>query len=160
VERKDVKRIRATNQLAQKVGSGEVEDSRVEAAQKIIEVNQVDFVEIAAPFMDQLGKAVKAVKKSGPDADTLNAIIFPIMNLKANAATFNYPVVSDIAGTVMNFLDAVGKIDGEILVIAENLHKAITVVIAQKMSGKDHPGGAALVQEFKDVCKRYMEKHV
>lgn len=159
MERKDVKKIRATNTLAQKVGSGEIDDSRVESAQKIIDVNQVDFAEIAAPFMEQLGKAVKEAKKSGGEGDALNSIIFPIMNLKANAATFNYPAVGEIASTVMNFLDAIGVVDAEVITICDNLHRAITVIIMQKMSGKDHPGGVALVQEFKDVCKRYMEKN-
>ena len=156
MERKDVKRIRATNTLAQKVGSGEIDDSKIELAQKMIDVNQVDFAEIAAPFMEQLGKAVKAAKKTNGGGDSLTSIIFPIMNLKANAATFNYPTVSEIAGTVINFLDAVGAVDAEIITICDNLHRAITVIIMQKMSGKDNPGGAALVQEFKDVCKRYM----
>ena len=82
------------------------------------------------------------------------------MNLKANAATFNYPLISDAAGTVLNFLDIVNALDGEIVVIADNLHKAIAVIVQQKMSGSENPAGKALVKEFKDVCKRYMDKRM
>lgn len=160
--RKDVKKIRATNALAQKIGSGEIDAAKIEAAQAAIENSQVDFLELAKPFLDQLKNAISAVKND-PEfkgrEKLLNNITFPIMNLKANAATFNYPLVSEAAGTVLNFLDAVNKIDSDIVVIADSLHKAITVIVMQKMSGKDNPAGKALVQEFKDVCKRYLDRN-
>lgn len=163
MDRKDVKKIRATNALAQKVGSGEIDEKRIEAAQKLVDANEIDFAEMAKPFLDQLQNAIKAAKKAGAGGDRgelLNGITFPIMNLKANAATFNYHVVGDVADTVMNFLDTVNTIDNEILVIADNLHKAITVVVMQKMSEKNPPGSMQLTGEFRDVCKRYMDKRM
>lgn len=163
MSRKDVKKIRATNQLAQKVGTGEVDEDKVAAAQKAIENSQIDFTDIAKPFLDQLQNAIAMAKKNLDSADKkemLNNITFPIMNLKANAATFNYPLISDAAGTVLNFLDIVNAFDAEIVVIADNLHKAITVIVLQKMSGSENPAGKVLVKEFKDVCKRYMDKRM
>lgn len=162
MNRKDVKKIRATNTLAQKVGSGEIDAAKIEAAQATIENSQIDFSELAKPLLDQLKNAIAAAKKDPEFKDRekiLNNITFPIMNLKANAATLNYPLISEAAGTVLNFLDAVNKIDNDIVVIADNLHKAITVIVMQKMTGKDNPAGKVLVQEFKDVCKRYLDKN-
>lgn len=163
MSKKDVKKIRATNQLAQKVGTGEVDEDKIAAAQKAIENSKVVFSEVAKPFLDQLQNAVAAAKKninSGESAEILNNIVFPIMNLKANAATFNYPLISDAAGTVLNFFDAVNSVDAETVVIAENLHRAITVIMTQKMEGAENPAGKALVKEFKDVCKRYVDKRM
>jgi len=163
MSKKEVKKIRASNALAQKIGAGDVDSKKIAAAQDVMEATEIDFGEIANPFLEKLQAAVVAAQAREGDADgkaLIESITNPTMNLKANAATFNYPLVSEAAGTVLNFLDMLQTIDDDIVVIADNLHKAITVIVSQKMSGADNPIGKTLVKEFKDVCQRYVDKHI
>lgn len=159
--RKDVKIIRVPNTLAQKVGVGEIDGKKIEQAQKIIDVNNVDFAEVSKPFMDQLRNAVKAAREGGAGntEELINGISYPIMNLKANAGAFNYPIISDIGDIVLNFLDTLKTLNDEVLVIADNFHKSVMLVLARQMKGPDAPGSRELAQEFSDVCRRYADKY-
>lgn len=160
--RKDVKIIRVPNTLAQKVGVGEIDGKRIDQAQKLIDVNNVDFAEVSKPFMDQLQNAVKAARKTGAERDVeelINGISFPIMNLKANAGAFNYPTISEIGDIVLNFLDTLKTLNDEALVIADNFHKSVMLILTQQMKGPNPPGSKELAQEFSDVCRRYTDKY-
>ncbi len=155
-----VKIIKASTDLQKKVGTGVIDTAKVAMAQQMMESNTVDFGPVAQPFLDDLSQAVKNAKKDKDNPKALESLMLPIMNIKANATTFNYPVAGEVTGTVLTFLEHVGRVDDEILIIAENLHRAVNLVIAQKMVGGKNALGEKLIQEFKDVCRRYIEKRL
>lgn len=160
--RKDVKIIRVPNTLAQKVGVGEIDEKRIDQAQKMIDVNNIDFAEVSKTFMDQLQNAVKSARQAGKAGDMeelINGIAFPIMNLKANAGVFNYPLITEIGDIVLNFLDTLKMLDEEVLAIADNFYKTVMLILARQMKGPNAPGGKELVHEFSGVCRRYVEKY-
>ncbi|MCB9988860.1 MAG: hypothetical protein H6868_05930 [Rhodospirillales bacterium] len=157
--KKKVTRIPASRELQSRVGTGEVDKKAIGQAQDVIENNKVDFEPIAKPYLAELRRIVQDArdgKLSGPELADL--ITQPIMNLKANAGTFNYPVISSLTGTVLMFMDTVKKVDNDIIDIADNLQKAVMVVIHQKMSGDGGPAGQALAKEFASVCQRYIDR--
>lgn len=156
----DVRKIKASVALQQKVGTGKIDEKAVEKAQAVMSENKVDFTPLALPQIELLQEAIKNAKGGREDEELMNDITLPIMNLKANAATFNYPIISEICGTVLTFLEHVGKIDDEVIVIVDNLCKAVMVIVSQKITDKENPVAVGLIKEFKDVCKRYMEKRL
>lgn len=152
-----VKKIPASKALQDKVGIGKIDEKAVEEAQKIINESTVDFVPIARPHLAALHTSVAAAlkkKEYGITEDMKSAI----MNLKANAATFNYPLVSQIAETVLLFLEAQKGADKKIIRIVDLFYKTILLMLARKMSGKDHAEGRALQAAFTDVCRNYGKK--
>ena len=59
----DVKIIKANKNLKEKVGTGDIAATRVEASQNMIENNEVDFEPMAAEFLDALADGVKTVRE-------------------------------------------------------------------------------------------------
>lgn len=160
----DAKTIKASTDLQRKVGTGNVEVAQVEKAQKVIETNVVDFGELANPQLKELRQAIVMAQKNkhgGPDDRAiLEAIILPIMNLKANAGNFNFPLISEMTGVVLNFLENVKVMDDNIVHIADNLHKAVSVAVTMKLKTSKNGVGQQLLTEFDAVCKRYAAKYL
>lgn len=157
----EVKRIKANLDLQKKVGTGSIDEKKVSKAQDIIKNNKVDFAPIAKPHLDELSKAIKAslgVKSPEDEKAILESYMTPIMNIKANAATFNYSLISGLAGTVLTFLEDVGKYDKKVVQIVDLLYKTILLILAKKMAGDGGNEGKALLGAFHDVCQKTMKK--
>ena len=160
-EQEDVKRIKASLELQKKVGTGSIDEKKVEKAQDVIKNNKVDFAPIAKPHLDELSQAIKnsmAVKGAGDHKDVLESYMTPIMNIKANAATFNYSLISGLAGTVLTFLEDVGRYDRKVAQIVDLLYKTILLILARKISGDGGPDGKALLGAFHEVCQKTIKK--
>lgn len=159
-EGKKARVITASRELQSRIGTGTINSDSVEKAQSVIESNAVDFEPMAKLELANLAELVRKVKTdelSGKEA--LDAFMLPIMNLKANAATFDFPIISSLAGTVLTLLEEMDGVNKDILTITDNLNKAITVALAMDMRGEPGEQGKILVTEFKQVCKAYLEKN-
>lgn len=157
----DIKRIKASLDLQRRVGTGAIDERKIERAQDVIKNNKVDFGPIARPHLDELSKAIsqtRGVKKPDNEREILESFMTPIMNIKANAATFNYSLISGLAGTVLTFLEDVGKFDKKVVQIVDLLYKTILLVLAQKISGDGGNQGRALLGAFHDVCQKSIKK--
>ena len=155
-----VKIIKATKALQQKAGLGNLDEKLVQEAQKVINESTVDFVSLARPQLSLLQEATSACLKKGAALDELamESIKTPIMNIKANAATFNYPSVSKISETVLLFLESQPKLDRKMVLIVSLLHKTLLLMLARKMSGDGGAEGQALHIAFAEVCRKYQKK--
>ena len=157
----ETKRIKANLDLQKKVGTGSIDEKKVEKAQEVIKNNKVDFAPIAKPHLDELSKAIKAslgLKNPPNEKEILESYMTPIMNIKANAATFNYSLISGLAGTVLTFLEDAKKYDKKVVQIVDLLYKTTLLILARKMSGDGGPEGRALLNAFHDDCQKTMKK--
>lgn len=157
----EAKRIKANLDLQKKVGTGAIDEKKVARAQEVIKNNKVDFAPIAKPHLDELSKAIKSsLGLTNPDSPKaiLESYMTPIMNIKANAATFNYSLISGLAGTVLTFLEDVGKYDRKVVQIVDLLYKTILLILARKMAGDGGGEGKALLGAFHDVCQKTLKK--
>lgn len=157
----DAKVIKASLELQQKVGTGSIDEHRVQKAQKVINENKVDFAPIAKPHLDEMKVLISDISKSRgdkSDREILQALMTPTMNIKANAATFNYPLISGLTGTVLTFLEDVKRFDKKVLQIVDLLHKTILLVMARKMTGDGGTEGKALQLAFQDLCHKFIKK--
>ena len=94
----EAKVIKASMELQQKVGTGSIEEYKIDRAQVVINENKVDFGPIAKPHMDELRNLLNDLAQSRgdkSDREVLRALMTPTMNIKANAATFNYRLRKD-----------------------------------------------------------------
>ncbi len=157
----DVKIIKASLELQKKVGQGSIEPHRIARAQKVINENKVDFSQVAKPHLDELSTLIAAISRSRDDRsdrDVLQALMVPTMNIKANAATFNYPLISGLTGIVLTFLEDVKLYDKKVLQIVDLLHKTIILVLARKMTGDGGVQGEALQTAFQGLCLKFVKK--
>lgn len=153
------RKIPASRELQSRIGSGTINEDVVEKAQNVIESNEVDFAPMAQSELEKVQQVLKRVKAENADNEAaIKEVTLPIMNLKANAATFNYPVISSIAGTVLSLLEEFDSFNSDLIKIVDNMHKAILVALLQNMRGEPGDAGNMLINEFREVCKAYLTK--
>lgn len=157
----DVKIIKASLELQQKVGTGSIDEQKVVKAQKVINENKVEFAPIAKPHLDTLNSAIKEAMKykgGGDDQAVLQTFMTPIMNIKANAATFNYPIISSLSGIVLTFLEDVPRYDKKVGQIVDLLYKTIQLILIRKMSGDGGKDSKMLQMAFQELCQKFIKK--
>jgi hypothetical protein len=160
-ETDEAKIIKASLELQSRIGTGSIEEHRVQQAQKVINENKVEFAPIAKPHLDELNRLIVETSKSRgdkSDKDVLQALMTPIMNIKANAATFNYPLISGLTGIVLTFLEDVKRYDKKVLQIVDLLYKTILLALARKMTGDGGAQGKALQIAFHELCQKFVKK--
>ena len=157
----DVKRIKASLDLQKKIGTGVIDEKKIERAQDVIRNNKVDFAPVAKPHLDELSRAIKstmALKSPADEKQILESYMTPIMNIKANAATFNFELISGLAGIVLTFLEDVKKYDRKVLQIVDLLYKTVLLILARRISGEGGVEGRALLAAFQEVCAITLRK--
>ena len=148
------------NVLREKCGHGGINPDLLAMAQKVIDENDLDFGPFAERFIERLDKAIADARKSSVRGrDVINTITGPIMELKANGAMFEYPLVSDVAGVLLNFLEDVKDLNDDAIDIVAVHRRTLNVIITSRLRGTGGKDGIALLQELADACDRYYKKH-
>ena len=148
--------IKANYILQAKVGTGPLDARKVEACQRVMDNNDVDFAPLAQTYLNQLKITIEKVKTN--DIELQQAIAEmtqPVMELKANAALFKYDLIGNLASVMLSFLEAVKSIDKTVIEIVDAHHKTLTAIILKKMKGDGGVHGKQLEMELRDACKRY-----
>lgn len=150
-------KIKPKNDLQLKTGAGTISAKDVERSQKIINDNTVDFRPIAQLFLDQLKTAINKIQQQkNPGSKYLEDLIYPIMQLKANARIFKYDLVGDLSMITLDFLENINEINQHVIDIVEAHAKSIQHIIQNSNSGDGGEVGESLQEEFSGACKRYM----
>jgi hypothetical protein len=158
-EPKKPKITKADLSLQKKIGTGTVEEKLIKKCQDVMDRNEVDFGPMALELLDKLDKAVKEAKKGGkPQKEAIQDIVTPVMQLKANAATFKYDLISNLANVMLSFLEAIKDLDKTVIEIVEAHQKTLSVIVMKKMAGNGGDAGKLLEDELKGACKRYFTK--
>lgn len=148
--------IKASRLLQAKAGSGSVDPEKIEQMQKIIEDSPVDFIPIAQPLLNELKQAITDAK-NGKNA-SIDALIEPVMQIKANAGMFKYPLVGKLAGIVLDFLENIKTVDADVVDICDAHYKTLNLIISNHMTGDGGDYGQKLETELQDACTRYFNK--
>ena len=150
------RKIKADRELQARIGTGKIDEKKVEEAQKVIDEDETDFVLLARPDLELLQTAVSEAKKDISDGVAVMASLKkPIMNLKANAGSFKYEFVSQLTSMVLLLFEAVDKPDKKVVQIADVLHKTILLALAYQMKGDGGKNGKILVETFHQLCEKY-----
>jgi len=80
------------------------------------------------------------------------------MTIKANAAMFNYDLITNLANVMLSFLESIKKLDKDVIEIVDAHHKTLTMIVLKKMKGDIGEPGKQLENELKGVCKRYFSR--
>lgn len=148
------------NVLRQKCGNGGINPDLLAMAQKVIDENDLDFGPFAEKYIERLDKAIAEARKSSVRGrDVLNTIAAPVMELKANGAMFEFPLVSDVASVLLNFIEDVKDLNDDAIDIVAVHRRTLHVIISSRLRGTGGKDGMALLQELSDACDRYYKKH-
>jgi hypothetical protein len=150
------------NVLKAKVGSGGLDNSILEKAQKLLENHTEDFEPLAEMYLSSLLEAYEEAKnfKIGEDAEGyIGKMIAPAVQLKANGGMFHYPLITSIADVLVNFLEIIEIPDAEVLNIVKGFHNSMHIVIKGRIHSKAGDDGDALIKELEGACERYFRRY-
>lgn len=148
--------------LQQKAGKGPFDPDLIKKAQEYIEENDVDFTPLGFEFLNNLKNVLQQAETS-KTAATINeyqeSLIKPVMELKANAAIFHYPLIGDLANIMLDFLESIEILDGDAIEIVKAHHDTLSAIIKNRMKNEEGAQqGAPFVTELKEACARYHRK--
>lgn len=148
--------IRASYELRSRVGVGPVPQETLEACQKIIDENRVDFSPLGLEFLENLRQTISQTKsRQISENEALTQMTDIVMQLKANAAIFHYQLVGNLAQVMLGFLESLIHIDENAVEIVEAHHKTLTAILERKMDGDGKEYGVKLEEELIHACERY-----
>ena len=148
--------IKADLLLQAKVGMGVIEDEKIQKMQKVMDETKVDFAPMAHQYLTELATAIDRARKGEDEPKMLIAQMTPpVMQIKANAAMFNYPLAGNLANIVLNFLENATGVDKTMLDMMDAHRKILSVIVRNKKSRTDGDYGQKIETELKQACKRY-----
>jgi hypothetical protein len=157
--KENVKVIKASAHLQAKVGTGPLDEKKVERAQDIMDNNDVDFTPLAMEYLNKLEEAIRISKTATLSMkENVQAMTSPVMQLKANASTFKYNLIGNLANVMLSFLEAIKEIDGDVIAIVGAHHQTLKAIVLKKMSGDGGATGRVMEEELKSACARYFSK--
>lgn len=148
------------NTLRLKTGYGGIDPVVMERAEMLIQKNDVDFSGMAKDILARLDKAVEAVKREDQRSkEGINRLVAPIMELKANGAMFKFPLLSDVAGIALDFLENIDHLNDDAFEIVNIHSQTLRIIVAQDLRGTGGKQGHILVNELIAACQRYNKKY-
>lgn len=151
--------IKASTLLQAKVGTGTIDEEKIRKMQQVMDQTKVDFASLALQLLEELSAALRRAKDSADrPAVVIAQMTVPVMQIKAHAAMFDYPMVGRLANVALDFLENITAADKSVIEIIEAHHKAIGVIVKNKMSGNAGDYGTIMEKELKEACRRYFAK--
>ncbi|GEM_PF-226574 len=150
--------IKPPNTLKAKVGEGGLSEHILAKAQAVIEENSVDFLPIGQKHLSALHEGIKTAEaqRGNIDPETLiSAILYPAMQLKANGGMFHYPLVSVVAGRLIQFLEVIHELDDASMEIVDGFYTALRALVVGQVKGDGGKSGAELYDALNEACYRY-----
>ncbi|SDF52796.1 MULTISPECIES: Hpt domain-containing protein [Thalassobaculum] len=131
----------------------------IRRADKQVQKLSGEFEEIFAATIPALGEAMEAVRKSdGADKDALGQVRRMLHDLRGQAGTFGYPLVSQVGDSACKFIDLsdqIGAPETEVLGMHIDALKAISQA---KIKGDGGPVGAELRGGLRKVILKYNDR--
>lgn len=152
--------ITVPNILRQKIGTGGIDGVKLKLAQNKMDGNTVDFAPYAHKFLDDLDHIVARAKTAQVnDRPTINTIIKPIMELKANGGMFKYTLLSQVAEIVLSLLEDIQTLNDDSYALIDAHQKALRVIINNRLTGDGGKDGRILANALYDAAQRYRKKY-
>ncbi len=150
-------RIKANHILQAKVGLGIVDEATIAKAQSVIDKNTFNFTPIAMMFLSQLHDGLEIAKhEQTTNRRSIERLINPVMQIKANARIFKYDLLGNLAGIMLDFLEKLNVLDKDVIEIVEAHEKTLSHIVSTEMRGAGGQIGTSLETELEGACTRYM----
>lgn len=152
--------IKASYRLMQKVGMGPIPDYAIRECEEFIKNNRIDFLPWALQCMRDLNDAMlRSIALNSMDEDLRQQMIAPIMQLKASGTMFQNAPLTELAGTLLHFLESTPKMDRDVLDIVKANEAVLTAFLRDQQSNELTLPKKQLINELKLACNRYAEKN-
>lgn len=138
--------IRPPNTLRLKVGGGfgGIDASAIAKAEEALKAMSSQFGQWLQDEVVKLDKAQTDIRTMGYTPATAEALYFRAHDLKGLGTTYQYPLVTRLAGSLCKLLDDPTKRMSAPLVLLDAHIDAIKAVVRDEIQTDDHPVGKVL----------------
>lgn len=153
--------IKANHLLQAKVGMGPMPEESLLKSQNLIEKNNFNFAPIAKQFLKQFRDALDIARtEQYTNRKSIERLIDPVMQIKANARIFKYELLGDLASIMLTFLEGMNELDEDAMAIVEAHHLTLSRMVDDEMQGDGGPNGKSFEEELRAACKRYSQSRI
>lgn len=144
------------NALKQKVGAGGFSATVLAKAQDNLDKNDIDFRPMATDYASSIGQILKEIRSGTVKPDeAIDAVMFPVMQLRAQGSLFKYPSITKISHILIDCLETVRATDKDVLDIIDAYKKSVQAMVALQLKDENHAGVKDLCTALADACGRY-----
>lgn len=142
--------IRPPNPLRAKVGGGfgGINADAVAKAEEALKAMSAQFGQWLQDEIVKLDAAQADIRAKGYTPETAESLYFRAHDLKGLGATYQYPLVTRIAGSLCRILDDADKRMKAPLSLIDAHVDAIRAVVRDQIQTDDHPVGRSLAEEL------------
>lgn len=140
--------VRPPNALRAKVGGGfgGIDASAIAKAEEALKAMSAQFGQWLQDELAKLDQAQADIRAKGYTVETAEALYFRAHDLKGLGTTYEYPLVTRIAGSLCRMLDDEEKRMQAPLSVVEAHIDAIKAVVRDQIQTDEHPVGRALAE--------------
>ena len=139
--------IRPPNTLRMKVGGGfGINADAIAKAEEALKAMSAQFSQWLNDEIVKLDQAQADIREKGYTPETAEALYFRAHDLKGLGTTYEYPLVTRIAGSLCKMLDDPERRMTAPLVILDAHIDAIRAVVRDQIKSDDHPTGRVLAE--------------
>ena len=145
--------IQVPNKLGAKVGGGRlggIDPAAIAKAEAALKSLSGNFAQWLADEITKLDGARQEVKAHGVSAETMEALYLRSHDLKGLGATYGFPIITRIAGSLCRLIDDKEKRVAAPMPLVDAHIDAIKAAARDDIKTEEHPVGAALVQELEN----------
>nr|WP_167178123.1 Hpt domain-containing protein [Brevundimonas terrae] len=149
--------IRRPNILRSKVGGsfGGIDAAAVARAEEALKTLSSQFGQWLQDEMVKLEAAENAIRSEGYNAQTAEALYFRAHDLKGLGTTYEYPLVTRVAGSLCRLMDdAEHRLNAPWPLIEAHI-SAIRAIVRDKIQAEDHPVGRELAEALEAEVKAF-----
>lgn len=139
--------IRPPNTLRMKVGGGfGINADAITKAEEALKAMSAQFSQWLNDEVAKLDQAQADIREQGYTPQTAEALYFRAHDLKGLGTTYEYPLVTRLAGSLCRLLDdADTRMNAPVVVLDAHID-AIRAVVRDQIKTDDHPTGRVLAE--------------
>jgi len=140
--------IRPPNTLRMKVGGafGGIDANAIAKAEEALKAMSAQFGQWLQDEIVKLDKAQADIRTEGYNAQTAENLYFRAHDLKGLGTTYQYPLVTRLAGSLCKMMDDPAKRMAAPMVLIDAHIDAIKAVVRDQIQTDDHPTGKILAE--------------
>ena len=149
--------IRPPNTLRLKVGGGfgGIDANAIAKAEAALKAMSSQFGQWLQDEITKLDAAQAGIRAKGLNAETAEELYFRAHDLKGLGSTYQYPLVTRLAGSLCKLLDEPGKRAEAPQALLDAHIDAIRAVVRDEIQTDDHPTGRILAETLEAKVSAY-----
>jgi hypothetical protein len=150
--------IQVPNTLRLKVGGrlGGIDPAAIAKAEAALKSLSGNFAAWLQDEINKLDAARTRVRSEGLNTETAENLYLRAHDLKGLGATYEYPLVTRIAGSLCKMIDdPATRLDAPMFIVDAHID-AIKAAVRNQIQSDDHPMGKAIVEELEAKVREFL----